>query len=248
MNVEILASGSSGNCAVVDDTLIIDAGWNGTPNGKYVLLTHHHTDHTKHLGKMGGKQIYCTQETADKLVDKFPYTAFNILPETIAFTKAFADVDRLFSYNSYTVLPIPLKHDAACVGFEIHNKNEIIFFATDFNAFVDDDYFVWRLQERIFSEIYIECNNTLSPSDFDDVYFADEGERPPRDEFHRRKSYQNHCNADYLISLFRRAGYSEKNRFAEPVTLLHKSSFYYQNNVERIAELVKICNVINPFY
>lgn len=240
MNVEIIASSSSGNCAVIDNTIIIDAGTNCCPDGKYVLLTHHHTDHTKHLDKMGGKPIYCTQETADKLADKWPYVAFNIIDAPLIFENG--DV-------RYYVKPYHLKHDAPCVGFEIQRGDGgVIFYATDFNEIMNEEVFVRNLRLREYDAIYIECNNTLSPVDFHDVYFHAEDEKPPRDEFHRRKSFQNHCNADYLISLFRRAGYSEQNRFAEPVTLLHKSSFYYQKNVERIAELAKICNVINPLY
>lgn len=240
MNVKILASGSSGNCAVIDDTIIIDMGANVSPEGKYVLLTHHHTDHTKFLDKAGGKLIYCTVETADKLAEKFPYVAFNIVK-----------TGKRLDVGDYHVVPFEVKHDAPCVGFEVFSKDysEHILFATDFNAFEEETEkrFVDFLKDKRFDAIYIECNNTLNPADFHDVYFH-EGDKPPRDEFHRRKSFQNHCNVDYLISLFKRAGYSEENRFAEPVTLLHKSSRYYQQHVERLVELAKICNVVNPFY
>ena len=237
MNVDIIHSGSSGNCAVIDDTIIIDAGWNCTSNGRYVLLTHHHTDHTKFLDKLGGLPVYCTQETADKLVEKFPYVAFNII-----------EPGKRLDLETYHVVPFLLNHDAPCVGYEVFNNDysECILFATDFNSFETETEkrFIRKLKNKEYDALYIECNNTLTAGDFDDVYFG-EG-KPPRDEFHRRKSFQNHCNVGYLRSLFERAGYSATNRYAEPVTLLHKSSFYYQQNVDSIVELCKVANVINP--
>lgn len=244
MHVEIIHSGSSGNCAVIDDTIIIDAGWNCTPNGSVVLLTHHHTDHTKHLDKMGGRPVYCTQETASKLFAKFPYVAFNIIEPDVTFKVK-------DSMNTYFITPVLLKHDAPCVGFEIVRTggydDKRIFFATDFNEMVDEETFVRKLKRKEYDAIYIECSNTLNPADFYDVYFH-EGDKPPKDEFHRRKSFQNHCNVDYLVGLFTRAGYSAENRYTEPVTLLHKSSYYYMQHVERIAELSKIAFITNPMY
>ena len=235
MNVNIIKSSSAGNCAVIDDTLIIDAGCNVTPVGKYVLLTHHHGDHTKHLDKVSGLPVYCTQATADNLSDKFPYVVFNIFTDT-------------FSVGRYNVLAYPLVHDAPCVAFDIidTDTDKRILWASDFSRIEHDSIIVARFRNCNYDAIYIECNNTLNVSAFADIYFYDD--KPPRDEFHRRRSFKNHCNADYLISLFKRAGYSGQNRCATPVTLLHKSSYYYQHNVARIAELTKICNVINPFY
>lgn len=254
MRVEIIASGSKGNCAVIDETLIIDAGWNCTPQGKYVLLTHHHTDHTKHLDKMGGLPVYCTQETADKLAAKYPYTAFNFIEAQTALGvitsyKAFELQD---GERRYIVYPWKMQHDAPCVAFDIcrlidGEDEKRIFFGTDFSEFdstVQEDTFISRLAGGRYDALYIECNNTLDGSDFDDVYFADD--KSPKDEFHRRKSFQNHCNVGYLRSLFERAGYNEANRFAEPVTLLHKSSFYYQQNIDRIVDLCKVVNITNP--
>ena len=84
MEVKILHTGSKGNCAVIDDALIIDAGWNVTPEGEAVFLTHCHGDHTKHLDKMFGIPIYALQETVDKLQTdpRFAYTTFNIISKS----------------------------------------------------------------------------------------------------------------------------------------------------------------------
>lgn len=244
MKVDIIHSGSSGNCAVIDDLIVIDAGWNVTPEGKYLLLTHHHSDHTKHIDKMVGMSVFCSELCAMKLKEKHPYMQLNIMKEN--FMYGFSDGD-----CTYYVTSKGLKHDAPCVGFDITKVKEgempeRIFFATDFNEIVERDWFVRQLRNKEFDALYIECNNTLSILDFNDVYFVDENEKPPKDEFHRRKSFENHCNVEYLIELFEDAGYSAENRFTEPVTLLHKSSYYYLNNIDRIVELTRIANIINP--
>ena len=114
MEVKILQTGSKGNCAVVDDALIIDAGWNVTPEGEVVFLTHHHGDHTKYLNKMLGIPIYALQSTVDKLREdpRFAYTAFNIISEGVI------PVIYVGSYE-YHVIPVGVNHDAPCVGFDI---------------------------------------------------------------------------------------------------------------------------------
>lgn len=239
MKVEIFNSGSSGNCASIDGTLIIDAGFDCEPDGSYVFLTHNHTDHTKHLGKFSGLPVYALPETAERLIrTKYPYIAFSELsPYEQVFVKDY----------QYIIQPILLKHDVPCVGFDITRSDYVrILWATDFNAFVDEDSIIQSLKDKVYDHIYIECNNTLSPIDMLRLDYP-EDEKEPKEAFHMTRSFRNHCNADYLIGLFTRAGYSEHNRFTEPVTLLHKSTYYYQSNVNRIGKLMKIINVTNPF-
>jgi len=243
MNVNIINSGSSGNCAVIDDLIVIDAGWNVTPPGKHVFITHHHSDHVKYLDNMRGMQMYALPQTIEKLQAKpqFLYTAFNVL--TVDIPVVFHEGETL-----YHVVPIAVKHDVPCVSFIISkvgkDVNECIFFGNDFNSIVDEKYFIDPLRNKMFDAIYIEANNTLSLADFSDVYFSDD--KPAKDSFHRTRSFQNHCNVDYLIYLFTKAGYNADNKFTEPVTLLHKSSYYYAFNPERVLELCKIAKIKNP--
>lgn len=245
MKVDIIHTGSSGNCAVIDDTIIIDAGWKANVPAMAVILTHHHTDHTKHLDTFAGMQIFAIQQTIDALRKniKYAYTIFNEIED-----EKFYRV--LSKTHEYVFRPVKVNHDAPCVAFDITRRSldatesERIFFATDFNSFTDEARFVKNLKDKVYEALYIEANNTLNPADFVDIYFSDGA--LPKDEFHRRRSFQTHCNVDYLISLFKRAGYSPDNKFTEPVTLLHKSSSYYAFNPERVVELCKMVKIVNP--
>jgi len=237
MNVEIIASGSTGNCALIDGVIMIDAG-KKIPKAKAIdveaiLLSHCHSDHIKMLCEYFGFPIYCSEHTAKKLGEKYEPHKFNII-----------EPDHPFVLNTvqgwYTIRPLELQHDVPCLGFDIERRGDgRILFATDF----------YRIKSGIcladYDALYIECNNTLSEGNMLAVFFGDD---PPKDAFHRKKSYQNHCNVSYLIGLLKKQGYSKENRYEKPITLLHKSSFYYEANIERISELIEIANVINPNY
>lgn len=249
MKVKIISTGSKGNCAIIDDAIIIDAGWNVTVEGVAVFLTHQHSDHIKHLDKMFGMPIYALPETITKLQSdmRFAYTAFTPLERLKAVLINTTDA-------TYYVLPVPVKHDAPCVSFDISKvchdtmQTERIFFGTDFNKIEDETTFVKFLKDKVYDAIYIEANNTLNETDFMDIHFPEEGQKEPKDAFHRLRSFQNHSNVGYIMSLFERADYSEFNKFTEPVTLLHKSSTYYPQNPKRVVELCKMVKITNPLY
>ena len=235
MNVTIHASGSSGNCASIENKIIIDAGVSCNAFGDALFLTHAHTDHIKDIKRFDGIPIYCTRETynAMQASGKFAYLEPSIIEP---FTKYRFDFDGEVFY----ITAIPLKHDVPCVGFDIEHDGERIFFATDFNEIFDPDFDV-----RNYTALYIECNNTLAPSDIEELHFFEDS--APKDAHHRSKSFNNHCNVSYLMSLFTRAGFNEDNKYENPVTLLHRSSYYYMTYWERIIELCKIANVRNPY-
>lgn len=230
MNVDIIASGSSGNCAVIDGLITIDVGVKPTfevMESAVALISHEHSDHIKGLPSVQGLPIYTTVEVAERLRAKFPYVEFSILPNDV-FTELPIHGAHWF------VRPICLKHDVPCVGWDIKHGDERILFATDFNEIIDDV----RLTD--YNALYLECNNTLDYTDMIDAFI---GDQTPRDEFHRRKSFQNHCNVGYLQSLIER-----DNAHDVPLTLLHKSSYYYAKHPEKIVELCNIAHVINPNY
>lgn len=247
MNVHIYGTGSSGNMTVIDDFLIIDAGLTENPKGEAILLTHSHTDHTKALPKLGGIPLYATAATAAKLQEKWPYMGFNILTPGDTLTL------RRDDGSTYYVTPVEVKHDVPCVGFDITcvpgdviRKETRILWLTDFSSIVQEQTVIDNLRKRVYDHVYIECNNTLLLVDLMDCYITEDEQPLPRDEYHRRKSFQNHCNFSYLQSLFKRAGFTPEKRYADPVTFIHKSSYYYHANVEYIAKLCAVANITNP--
>lgn len=249
MKVDIKGSGSKGNCAVIDDTIVIDAGINVKDIlATHVLITHVHSDHTKHLANFSGLQIYALQETIDKLREKaeFKYMAINVIEPNVPF--GIYDTAGMYQYS---VKPIPVTHDVPCVAFEVSRfdldtrKTKRIFFGTDFSAITDEENFVENVKYELYNHIYIECNNSLSPLDFHDIHFPENGEKPPKDAFHRERSFNNHASVNYLRRIFELANYNERRPLKTPVTLLHKSSFYYAHNTDALLELGKIVNVTN---
>lgn len=230
MNVKIIASGSAGNCALIEGVITIDIGVKPTPDvmrSEVLLLTHEHTDHTKMLSSLAGIPFYTVEDVAERLKAKHPYVTFNILPYD-KFTEL-----PLATTRKYYVKPVRLKHDVPCVGWDIISGMDRILFATDFNEIIDNVDLI------DYDALYLECNNTLSICDFSDVYF---GDSTPRDEFHRRKSFQNHCNVQYLIDKIK-----EDKAGNVPLTLLHKSSYYYDWNKEKLSELANVANITNLF-
>lgn len=232
MKVTIHATGSRGNCASIEDKIIIDAGAKCNAIGEALFLTHMHTDHSKALKHFDGIPLYCTQETYDALkrTGKFAYLEPSIIEPNVKYRFD-------LSGEIFYVTAIRLKHDVSCVGYDIEHDGERIFFGTDFSEIIDD------FDVRDYTEIFIECNNTLTISD---MYAIDFDEEKPKDAFHRNRSYHNHCNINYLMSLFTRAGFSEDNPCDIPVTLLHRSSYYYWTNASRIEKLCNIANIVNP--
>lgn len=248
MNVRIYGTGSSGNMTVIDDFIIIDAGLAENPRGEAILLTHAHTDHTKALPKLGGIPLYATAETAAKLQEKWPYMRFNILTPNEVLEMKRGDG------TTYYVKPVEVVHDAPCVGFDItcvpsDGDEKRILWLTDFCRITESEEptIIYNLRKRAYDRVFIECNNTLTLIDLLDCYIADDDDTPlPRDEYHRRKSYQNHCNVSYVEKLFRLAGFNEEKKYVDPVMFIHKSSYYYHSNVSTIARLCKFINISNP--
>lgn len=233
MTVKIVASGSSGNCAVINGTIVIDTGVKYTPketdNLQLVLLTHKHVDHTRALGAYVGLSIASAETVIDSMEKQFPYTDF---------TRLRCDKTYKFRLNGsdYFIRLVRLQHDAACVGYDITCDGERVLFATDFVEILDE------INLNDYTALYLECNNTLDHTDLTDIYFTEDAK--PKDEFHRRRSYRNHCNADYLIGLIERSG----GIGDIPLTLLHKSSYYYNAHPEKIERLCEIANVVNPVF
>jgi phosphoribosyl 1,2-cyclic phosphodiesterase len=133
MRYEILASGSKGNCTILEDRICIDAGVPFVKVKPYldkiglVLLTHEHGDHFK-------------DSTVGRMAFERPSLRFGCGP----FLKPFLvkagvserQIDVLnpkmtYSYGFCKVTPVSLVHDVPNYGYKVLFPHGKVFYATD---------------------------------------------------------------------------------------------------------------------
>lgn len=134
MEIKVIASGSTGNCYLINDTkttLMIEAGINfKTLCEKLsykippdVLITHSHKDHAESCIKLldHAVNVYTGLETALELNIQDHYRV------------EIVESEKKFNVGSFDILPLRMYHDVPCLGFLIHSRetNEKLFFATD---------------------------------------------------------------------------------------------------------------------
>ena len=122
-----LASGSSGNCFLVDngkETILIDVGipykkikekllsldYN-INNIDYILITHEHIDHIRALTSFATSKTFSGVKVMG---------VSNKLEKNIENT-----------LGTYKVVPFPLSHDVSCCGYRIISDNESLVYLTD---------------------------------------------------------------------------------------------------------------------
>ncbi|MGN1344831.1 MAG: MBL fold metallo-hydrolase [Traorella sp.] len=181
MKFYLLASGSKGNCCVIenhDTKIVIDCG--GTQ--KYlkeafkkincnindldgVLLTHSHQDHIASLKLFHHLPIY-SQDALE--VD------FQILIEE----------DECFQINSLRIESIRLSHDEKCLGFIIQDEKEKLVYITD-TGYLKEQYY-----EKIYGADYyiFESNH--------DLKMLIQSRRPQYVKNRIRSDYGHLCNED----------------------------------------------------
>ena len=142
MNIKILASGSDGNVALVNDSFLIDCGmtYSWTINKlkhilpSAILVTHEHNDHAKAVPQFLKRfiDIYMTRGTANALGLDDNFCLRIIRPGSI------------FQIGDVEILPFLTLHDAAePVGFILRDDFERVLFLTDtgklprFNGYFD---------------------------------------------------------------------------------------------------------------
>ena len=134
MKVKVLETGSTGNCTILNDYLMIDCGVSYqrieeyVPNLKLVILTHEHTDHFKKL-------------TIRRLANERPKLQFGCCEWMLEpLVKAGVPGHRINLMHFWTVsgfglcniTPVPLTHDVPNCGYKIEFKGgEKAFYATD---------------------------------------------------------------------------------------------------------------------
>jgi phosphoribosyl 1,2-cyclic phosphodiesterase len=137
----ILASGSEGNCALVEDSngvgILVDAGISmrrvserlsnlgrDISNVEAMLISHEHSDHLRGAAVLARRQdlpIYATQGTISLVKRHLPN-----------YTRFFNLNGRLLTFGALSVEAFPVSHDASeTVGFVISEGEKCLGFATD---------------------------------------------------------------------------------------------------------------------
>lgn len=150
--VDIISSGSSGNCSLIklgNTTIMIDCG---IPIKKLkskivhnipdlLIITHEHGDHysiknIRYLSKLG-TDIYMSNEMCEK--DTIEY----VVP--IQFYNK-----ELIKYKDIKILPIKMFHNVPTYGFTLQAKDEYIFWGTD----------TWKIPYKFkgLTRIFVEAN------------------------------------------------------------------------------------------
>lgn len=137
MKVKVLASGSKGNCTLIQTdklNLLIDIGINYqyllnelkeiklTPKDiDYVLITHTHSDHIKGLASLVKKtdlRVYALEEMLEELYKRIPSTNIILYEKSL-------------EIEDLKIELIRISHDVEGVGFIIENKKESLVYITD---------------------------------------------------------------------------------------------------------------------
>jgi len=130
MKYYVLASGSKGNCAIIDingKLLVIDVGITvselesklddlgySCDDIEAILITHDHNDHIKSINHFENKKIY-----GGSII-------YNVRKE-----------NKLEAFKEYNILdckivPLPLSHDSGtCFGYRIEYSEEVLVYITD---------------------------------------------------------------------------------------------------------------------
>lgn len=128
MEISVIASGSNGNCCLVEDkgtSVLVDAGKSGREiskrmdflgkcieDVKAILITHKHSDHTQSAGVLSrrhGIPVYMTEETSRNCV---------LGPSD---GKIF-DIKKEFKIGNLTIKPIKTSHNVNSCGFMFNKK------------------------------------------------------------------------------------------------------------------------------
>jgi phosphoribosyl 1,2-cyclic phosphodiesterase len=158
MDIQVLASGSSGNCYKVSDgqtSLLLECGISYKEIQKKLnfklyevdgcLVSHEHLDHSKAIMEMlkSGIDVYTSKGTAA------PF-------ENDIFKAIHVEAEKQFQVGTFDILPFDTQHDAAePLGFILYSRTtkEKLLFATD-------TYYV-KYRFGSLNYIMVECNYAI---------------------------------------------------------------------------------------
>ena len=161
MRVVVLASGSKGNCTLIqtnEKRFLIDIGINITQlksalndfdlsikDIDFVLVTHTHSDHIKGLESFLSKtsiNVYSSKEVLEQLKGKVNQNSCHIIDKTI-------------NINGINIDIIPLSHDVDCNGYIIDDGQTSLVYITD-TGYLNKKYYPSITNKNIY---IIESNH-----------------------------------------------------------------------------------------
>ena len=135
IDFEILATGSTGNSIIINDTILIDCGVpfktirDHYKKLKLVLLTHIHGDH---FNKSTIRRLARERPTL-----RFGCCQWLVKPLLSAGVNSknidVMEPDVAYRYGAFDVIPVSLVHDVPNCGYKIHFPDSKMFYATDTN-------------------------------------------------------------------------------------------------------------------
>jgi len=188
IEIRVLASGSTGNCYVLDDgqaPLLLEAGIRfpliqqglnfGVSGLAGCLVTHLHSDHSKSVKKLmeAGVDVYMSQPTAEAL--KLSGHRLHEISE-----------GQLFNVGSWAVKAFAVEHDAeGALGFFMASRGETVLYITD-SGYV----------RQRFSGV----NYLLIEANFDEDIIRENVASGEVDRMVKRRTYANHMSLQRVAS------------------------------------------------
>lgn len=167
MDVQILATGSGGNSAVIENKILIDAGITikefKTHNLEELdtfLITHVHGDHMKkplirHLLKKGLK-AYLPADVIAKLIEEDMIDIPSLLTNKQIIP---IDHDLIIEAHGITIKPLPQKHhDIINYAFIFETEDHRLLYSTDLDTLEPTDQGVGLIGQGMFDTILLEGN------------------------------------------------------------------------------------------
>lgn len=201
MTYDILATGSSGNCTVLNDIIALDMGVpykKVAPNVRdlqLIFVGHEHTDHFKAstiraLATERPKLRFCGGEW---MVSKFIGAGVSARQIDVL------EAGKRYDYGSFQIEPVTLYHDVPNYGLKIYINGKKVIYIVD-TGYVDD------VDAKNFDLYLLESNHTRAEIE------ARIAEKQSRGEFaYETRAAQNHLSQEQAMDwLARNAGPNSK--------------------------------------
>lgn len=217
MDIQVIASGSTGNCYRISDgstSLLLECGIRfesiqagcgyKTSSISGCLVTHRHGDHAKSVKKLiqRGIPVYGPQDLAEAYEG---VTAWEPL--------------QYHRIGSMTVLPFAVKHDVECYGYQIETDDgEKLLYVTD-TAYVP--------------YTFAGLTHIMSEANYSKVQIADNMGKGRLPAYLVKRIMKSHMSIDTLLEMLK----ANDMISVKQIYLLHLSDM--NSNAERFKELVQ---------